>query len=179
MSRKRIKTNARRPTKNGGRQNRTLLWGAVIAVGILGGMGLSGLANTASKTPTAPTATSFNDVKSQTAEFHAYNRSITLSVEQKQVFREALSNIPAPCCSDRTAYTCCCQCNLARSWWGLAKHAIANQGYGIEQVRTTVEEWIAFVNPAGFSGDTCYSGGCSRPFRYNGCGGMKASNVIL
>jgi len=121
----------------------------------------------------------FSDVREQTIEFHAYNRAIKLIAEQDAVMREALTALKAPCCADRTAHTCCCDCNMARSWWGLSKHLIANQGLGAKQVRTAVGEWFEFINPDGFSGNACYIARCSRPFRENGCGGMKEDNVIF
>lgn len=121
----------------------------------------------------------FTDVEKQTREFMAYERSIVLTPEQERVKEEALSAIPAPCCSDRTAATCCCQCNMAKSWWGLAKHLIANEGKGVDEVRAGVEEWLRFINPDGFSGNACYTGGCGRAFRHNGCGGMDSSRVVF
>ena len=121
----------------------------------------------------------FSDVREQTIEFHAYNRSITLTPEQQEVMTEALTALKAPCCSDRTALTCCCDCNMARSWWGLSKHLIANEGLGAEQVRTAVSEWFEFINPGGFSGNACYTARCGLPFHENGCGGMKEDSVIF
>ncbi|MGB3562934.1 MAG: hypothetical protein WBH85_11380 [Thermoanaerobaculia bacterium] len=121
----------------------------------------------------------FSDVRKQTIEFHAYNRAITLTTEQEAVMREALTGLKAPCCSDKTALTCCCDCNMAKSWWGLSKHLIANQGLGAEQVQMAVAEWIEFINPDGFSGTACYIRRCSRPFEENGCGGMTEKNVIF
>ena len=82
--------------------------------------------------------------------------------------RQALSRIPAPCCSDNSAYTCCCPCNMAKTWWGLSHHLIANEGYDADEVQAAVEEWIEFINPKGFSGNACYTGGCPRPFHRNG-----------
>jgi hypothetical protein len=121
----------------------------------------------------------FIDVKEQTKEFIAYSDSIQLTPEQELVKQEALSRIPAPCCSDNSAYTCCCPCNMAKSWWGLSKHLIVYGGYGAEEVGAAVEEWIEFINPAGFSGNACYSGGCQRPFHRNGCGGMDEDQVVF
>ncbi len=95
------------------------------------------------------------------------------------MFRRALSQIPAPCCSNNTALTCCCPCNMAQTWWGLAKHLIADEGYGVEEVKAAVEEWFEFINPDGFSGDVCYTGGCDRPFADNGCGGMDPQRVVF
>lgn len=127
----------------------------------------------------AVTELRFDDVRRQTAEFMRYNETIQLDAAQQKVFDEALDALPAPCCSDNTARTCCCTCNSARAWWGLAKHLIADQGYGVDQVRQKVAEWFQFINPGGFSGDACYNGGCSRPFNRNGCGGMSASSVAF
>ena len=58
-----------------------------------------------------------------------------MTPEQEAIKKTALTKIPAPCCSDNTAYTCCCPCNMAKTWWGLANHLIANEGYGAEQVQ--------------------------------------------
>ena len=121
----------------------------------------------------------FTDVRSQTLEFLAYEESITLTADQERIKRQALLDLPAPCCSDRSAYTCCCECNLGRSWWGLAKHLIVHEGYDAAQVRTAVQEWHRFVNPKGFSGDSCYTGGCNRSFENNGCGGMTKSHLAF
>lgn len=121
----------------------------------------------------------FHDVQQQTREFHAYNRSIALDAEQRRVMHEALSRLPAPCCADKSAATCCCACNLARSWWGLSKHLIADRGYDADRVREAVIDWLHFVNPDGFTGNSCYSGGCTRSFRENGCGGMDERRIRL
>ena len=115
--------------------------------------------------PSATTdAIEFTDAFAQTRLFHRYNRSIVLTREQDRVMREALLDLPAACCSDRPAYTCCCQCNMAKAWWGLAKHLIADRGLDGPQVREAVIEWLRFINPNGFSGDACYTAGCNRPF---------------
>lgn len=160
-------------------ENRRLLKGMVTAaaIAVLAIVAVS----TRGEEATTPAGSiyEFSDVREQTAEFLAYNRSIALTVEQEAVMREALTALKAPCCADRSAYTCCCECNMAKSWWGLSKHLIANQGLGAQEVRTAVGEWIAFINPEGFSGNACYTGRCSRPFREDGCGGMKETEVIF
>lgn len=121
----------------------------------------------------------FKDVRRQTAEFMRYNKQITLTPEQEAIHREALTGLEAPCCSDKTAYTCCCPCNMARAWWGLSKHLITERGHDAEQVRSAVAEWFKFINPTGYTGDACYTGGgCNRAFANNGCGGMVESRVI-
>ncbi|MEJ2085808.1 MAG: hypothetical protein P8Y44_09040 [Acidobacteriota bacterium] len=121
----------------------------------------------------------FTDVKEQTLQFHAFNRDIQLTPEQEAVMSEALKGLKAPCCADKTALTCCCQCNMAKSWWGLSKHLIAERGLGSEEVRTAVREWFEYINPDGFSGDSCYVGRCSRPFHDNGCGGMNEEDIVF
>ncbi|MDX1643492.1 MAG: hypothetical protein R3244_03935 [Thermoanaerobaculia bacterium] len=120
----------------------------------------------------------FTDVERQTAEFHRYYEEITLTPEEQKVFEAALAELPAPCCSDRSALTCCCECNMARSWWGLSKHLITERGYDAAEVRTAVEGWFEFINPDGFSGDSCYAGKCFKAFRHDGCGGMMKDQVI-
>ena len=121
----------------------------------------------------------FGDVEEETRKFHSYYRSIDLTPEQDAIMRDALIELPAPCCSDKTALTCCCKCNMAKSWWGLSKHLIADRGMGAEEVKTAVSEWFQYINPRGFSGDSCYTGGCARPFRENGCGGMTEETLVF
>ena len=143
-------------------------------------MTLSGLGLTScAESDAVAASTSFSDVRSQTLEFIGYNSSIQLTPEQEAIKKEALTALPAPCCSDNSAYTCCCPCNMAKSTWGLANHLIAEKGYGADEVQAAVQEWHEFINPAGFSGDVCYTGGCGRPFNKNGCGGMNENNVVF
>jgi len=120
----------------------------------------------------------FHDTQKQTAEFIAADGSIALSPAQQRVMTEALSTMPAPCCSDYSMATCCCPCNLAKSAWGLSKILIAKHHQNAAQVRKAVSGWVRFVNPRGFSGDACFSdGGCNRAFNRNGCGGMKETEL--
>ncbi len=150
----------------------------LVTLGILAGLGIYMVA-TGSWKDAGSRSVEFTDLRRQTEEFHAYYRSIELNPDQEAVMREALSGIEAPCCGDHTAYTCCCPCNMAKSWWGLAKHLIAERGRDAEQVRRQVTEWIEFIGPNGFSGDACYTGGCIRPFHQNGCGGMDENAIIF
>lgn len=131
------------------------------------------------ETPVIAGAMEFTDVGAQARDFMADNRRIKLTRAQESVKRKALSHLRAACCSDLSAYTCCCQCNLSRTVWGLANHLIAEEGFGAEQVSVNVTEWLHFVNPAGFSGNTCFNGGCGRPFGKDGCGGMSESQLVL
>jgi hypothetical protein len=68
---------------------------------------------------------------------------------------------------------------MAKSWWGLSKHLIVDEGFDAQQVKTAVKEWLEFINPDGFSGNACYTARCNRPFHKNGCGGMKEDNLVL
>jgi hypothetical protein len=120
----------------------------------------------------------FTDVRKHTEEFIRYYQTIELTPEQEEVKGEALSNLPAPCCSNYSANTCCCVCNLSRTIWGLAKHLIAERGFDVAATRRAVIKWARFVNPDGFSGDACFNGGCARAFANNGCGGMRPSQVV-
>lgn len=152
-------------------------WLALLALAALfagAATGLSaGNAATASTSKSSPSATpSFKGDRAETERFLAYERSIQLTPEQEAVRVAALSALPAPCCKQFTAATCCCPCNMARATWGLAKHLITDEGADAERVRTTVAAWHHAINPDGFSGDVCSTGGCGRPFAHNGCGGM-------
>ncbi len=120
----------------------------------------------------------FTDVRKHTKEFIGYFQSIKLTPEQEAVKREALSNLPAVCCSNNSAYTCCCVCNLSRTVWGLSHHLIAERGFDAPAVRAAVVKWTSFANPDGFSGDACFNGGCGRSFANNGCGGMRPNQVV-
>lgn len=124
-------------------------------------------------------ALEFDDVKTQTRQFIEWQQNIKLTPAQEAVKKAALGAMPAPCCSDNSAYTCCCPCNVSRSMWGLANYMIAEQNASVNEVQSKVKEWVAFVNPEGYSGDTCYRGGCTRPFHKNGCGGMKPDQLVF
>jgi len=124
----------------------------------------------------------FRDVEAQSRQFMRWHEEIRLTDAQEAVKKEALGNIPAPCCSDNSAYTCCCPCNISRTIWGLSQYMIAKQNASADQVRSKVQEWIAFIGPKppdGFSGSACYTGHCPRPFKEGGCGGMRADNLVL
>ena len=48
-----------------------------------------------------------------------------------------------------------------------------------ERVRSAVAEWHRSINPGGFTGDACFTGGCSRAFANNGCGGMEEGRLVF
>lgn len=122
----------------------------------------------------------FHDVEAQTHQFMEWEQSIQLTPEQEAVKKAALEALPAACCGENSAYTCCCPCNLSRTVWGLSQHLIAERGYSAVQVREAVQDWLAFINPDGFSGDVCPTrGGCQRSFADGGCGGMNPNQVVF
>ena len=86
--------------------------------------------------------------------------------------------MPAPCCSNFSAATCCCECNLSRSIWGLSKLLITEHKADAEQVRKAVEGWIEALNPSGYEGKTCTTGRCNLPFKDEGCGGMQEDRLM-
>jgi hypothetical protein len=121
----------------------------------------------------------FFDPPSQAAEFIGYSRSVALTPAQQKIREKALRAMAAPCCKEFPLATCCCPCNLAKSAWGLANFMIARKGATADEVKDAVRGWLAFVNPNGFSGDTCNTaGGCTRRFAHNGCGGMDERNLL-
>lgn len=124
-------------------------------------------------------AGSYRGDRAETEQFLSWYRTIELTAEQESLRVQALSELPAPCCKEFSAATCCCSCNMARAGWGLAKHLIVEQGATAEQVRAEVAAWHRAINPGGFSGDACFTGGCGRPFAKNGCGGMKETELVF
>jgi hypothetical protein len=138
------------------------------------------IATTVDAAPTAQAQVpTFDDVHARAVEFIEYSHTVALTKEQEQTKREALGAIPAPCCADYSIATCCCPCNLAKSVWGLAKYAIARLGYDVPRTRALVVDWLKATNPKGYSGDSCFRGGCPKPFAANGCGGMKEDALVF
>ena len=127
---------------------------------------------------TAKADLELTDVQAQAREYAGYYKSIQLTPEQEAIKKEALTAIPAPCCSDNTSYTCCCPCNMAKTIWGLSNYLIAEKDYDAPKVKKAVEDWIAFINPNGFSGDVCYTGRCNHSWKQGGCGGMGAEMIF-
>ena len=118
-------------------------------------------------------------VRARAEQYIDYSNAIPLNTDQQRVKDEALRAIKAPCCSQYSMATCCCPCNLAKSVWGLSHHLIARKGYTALQVKKAVLQWLKDINPSGFTGNACFTGGCKRPFAQDGCGGMEAAQVII
>ena len=121
----------------------------------------------------------FTDVAAQSRQFIRYASTIRLTAEQEAVKRDVLEHMPAACCRNSNAHTCCCPCNLSKTVWGLSNYALTEYAATADDLRQILKGWYDFTNPNGYSGDICYSGGCSRPFHENGCGGMKESHLAL
>jgi hypothetical protein len=120
----------------------------------------------------------FRDAKAQAEELIGYYHSIKLTPEQEAIKKAALEPMPAACCRDSSAYTCCCPCNLSKTLWGLSNLAISKYGADSKDVQQVVQSWLRYVNPSsGFSGDSCYRGGCSNPAHRGGCAGMEESKI--
>jgi len=133
-----------------------------------------------------------------TQQFIDWYDSIDLSTERLAIRDMALSSQVAPCCDEYPMSTCCCECNLARSVWGLSAYLITEKDYGVSQVEEAALQWLHFIRPDyyvasaleqkgmdpelwGFTTEsTCFSGNCNRPFytetssgHLGGCGGME------
>jgi len=121
----------------------------------------------------------FDDVEAQSRKFMGYYHSINLTSEQQLVLEQALEPMPAACCANSSALTCCCPCNLSKTIWGLSRYLITEHGADAKQIRIAVYDWMRFVNPRGFKGNACYTGGCGGPFETGGCGGMQESDLVL
>lgn len=121
----------------------------------------------------------FTGDRAETQQFIDWNKSITLTSAQAAVRKAALEAIPAPCCSQFTAETCCCECNMKRATHGLAKHLIAERGMNAEAVSATVAKWHRVSHPNGFRGDACASGRCNLSFAQDGCGGMTDGVLVF
>ncbi len=139
-----------------------------VAAGLGGGWVLAG----ATEEP------EFGDAQADAERYMDYYETIELTAAQEAIKREALEALPAACCADNSAYTCCCPCNLSRTVWGLSHHLIAEQGADAETVRSAVEAWYERVNPDGFPGNSCYTGRCGKPFAEGGCGGMNPTRLV-
>jgi len=153
-----------------------------LAAACLAGLALVGAgpaAGTATSKRSAEPASTLREVRAKAEKYIDYENAIPLTAAQARVKAEALKGIPAPCCKDYSMLTCCCPCNLAKSVWGLSHYLIAKKSDTAPQVKAEVLRWLAAINPAGFTGNACFNGGCKRPFSKNGCGGMEATEVIV
>ncbi len=121
----------------------------------------------------------FVDAPKQSREFIGYYHTIQLTPGQEAIKKEVLGAMPAACCSSSTAYTCCCPCNLSKTIWGLSNYVVARRGADAKQLRSVVDAWTAFVNPNGYTGSACDTGGCERSLSAGGCGAMQENKLIV
>jgi len=121
----------------------------------------------------------FRDPKAQAEEFIHHYHTIALTPEQEAIKKAALGPMPAACCRDSSASTCCCPCNLSKTIWGLSNLAISKFGANAAEVKQVTEAWMGFVNPNGVSGDACYRGGCNNAAHRGGCAGMEESELEM
>ncbi len=121
----------------------------------------------------------FEGSREEVLKLMAHYESIRLTPEQEKVRREALGPVPAYCCKDFSAATCCCECNLSRSLWGLSKYLIVEKNAGALEVRAAVSSLVEVLNPSGYEGTTCPTGRCNLPFKEGGCGGMDKNRLML
>ncbi|HSK75369.1 MAG TPA: CusA/CzcA family heavy metal efflux RND transporter [Thermoanaerobaculia bacterium] len=128
--------------------------------------------------PVANPAQPARDMKTEAVRYIEYYNSIRLTPEQEKVKNDALTKIPAPCCSENSIATCCCPCNMAKAVWGYSAYLITEKGYNAPQLEKAVRDWLGAANPSGFTGDACHNGGCARSFEHNGCGGMIEGVVL-
>ncbi len=119
------------------------------------------------------------DVESASRQFIDYYHTVHLTPAQETIKKAALEPMPASCCADSNAYTCCCPCNLSKTIWGLSNYAIAEHGADAKQVRQSVDAWLGYVNPNGSHGDACHKGRCSSIFYADGCGGMHEDDLAI
>jgi len=88
----------------------------VLVAALAGLAAVAGFATPASAGPPkgAKKTVEFQNVRSDAERFIDFSSAITLTPAQARIRAEALTAIPAPCCSDYTMETCCCPCNLAK-----------------------------------------------------------------
>ncbi|MEM7583356.1 MAG: hypothetical protein AAF560_08255 [Acidobacteriota bacterium] len=120
----------------------------------------------------------FKGDRAEVQKLMDHYEAIRLTPEQEKIRREALGPIPAACCNEFSMATCCCECNLSRSLWGLSKYLIVEKQADAKQVRDSVTAWIEVLNPDGYEGNTCQTGRCNLPFDKGGCGGMNKHRLI-
>lgn len=133
-----------------------------------------------------------------TQMFIDWYNTIELTQAEHMMRDEALAVFVAPCCDEYPMSTCCCECNLSRSIWGLCAYLISEHGYSIDQLRVAALQWSQFIRPdyyvaqalekAGRNAvlygvsteSSCFTDRCELPFhrevgtRYiGGCGGME------
>lgn len=135
-------------------------------------------APTAAPAQPAAAGSQARDFRAEAAQYIGWYNYYRLTPEQEKIKNDALSRMPAPCCSDNTMATCCCPCNMAKAVWGLSAHLIVEKGYDADQLEKAARQWLSDIKPNGVSGKACYNGGCNRSFEHDGCGGMEEGYIL-
>jgi hypothetical protein len=123
-----------------------------------------------------------------TGQFVDWFHTIELNESAQALEDSALSALVAPCCNDDSAATCCCECNLTRSAWGLPtssgmgrsmKRAFAGPPSIRSDLRaptpTSQPSWKRGVDSGGFgltTYDSCHRGITEFLVTEGGCAGM-------
>lgn len=127
----------------------------------------------------------------------SYN-AINLTSAQRALREGALRPLVAPCCDEYPMSTCCCECNLSRSVWGLSAYLITEKGYTADQLQEAILQWLHFIRPDYYvasaleeegkiprvfglsTQSSCFTNRCELPFHseteyqhLGGCGGME------
>jgi len=132
-----------------------------------------------------------------TQQFIDWYNDIDLTVAQRALRDGALEPLVAPCCDEYPMSTCCCECNLSRSIWGLSAYLITEKGYTEGQLQEAILQWVHFIRPDYYvasaleeegesprvfglsTQSSCFTDRCELPFyskteylHLGGCGGM-------
>jgi len=134
-----------------------------------------------------------------TQQFIDWYNAIELTLAQRALRDGALRPLVAPCCDEYPMTTCCCECNLSRSVWGLSAYLITEKEYNtVDQLQKAILQWLHFIRPDYYvasaleeevkippvfglsTQSSCFTGRCDLPFysnteylHFGGCGGME------
>lgn len=134
-----------------------------------------------------------------TQQFIDWYNVIDLTSAQRALRDGALRPLVAPCCDEYPMTTCCCECNLSRSVWGLSAYLIRDKGYNtVNQLQEAILQWLHFIRPDYYvasslekevkiprafglsTQSSCFTDRCDLPFyskpeylHLGGCGGME------
>jgi hypothetical protein len=117
--------------------------------------------------------------RAEVLEHMQYGKAHDLTDAQEALRVAGLDGLTAPCCKDFSAATCCCPCNLAKALWGMTKKMIIEDEATAEEINVAAAGWLENISAKEFTGDACFTGGCGRNMRNNGCGGMAESDVKI
>ncbi len=133
-----------------------------------------------------------------TQQFIDWYNAIKLTSAQRALRDGALRPLVAPCCDEYPMTTCCCECNLSRSVWGLSAYLITEKEYTVDPLQEAILQWLHFIRPDYYvasaleeegkiprvfglsTQSSCFTDRCDLPFyskmeylHLGGCGGME------